>query len=81
MKKTNLFLIGLTVLSLTLNSCGVMFGGSTYNAKIVAKDLPNAAIYVNGEKAGTGTVTNSYYRNRPLKVEIQQEGCENYTKT
>lgn len=81
MKKTNLLLICMVLLSLSFTSCGVMFGGSKYNAKIIAKDLPNASIYVNGEKAGNGVVTNSYHRNRPLEIEIQQEGCEDYKKT
>ncbi len=66
--------------SLMLNSCGVMFGGSRYNATIVAKDHPNAEIYVNGEKEGTGRITRTYKRDRPLKVELKEEGCEPQTK-
>jgi len=81
MKKSNLLFILMLLFSISLTSCGVMFGGSKYNAKIVAKNLPNAEIYVNGDKAGNGIVTNSYYRNRPLEVEIRQEGCEDYKKT
>ncbi len=53
--KNNLFYIsGLLVISLIMQSCGVMFGGSRYNANIKVKDHPNAQIYANGEKIGTG---------------------------
>ena len=50
--------IVLTSLSMLilLNSCGVMFGGSRYQGTIIAKDHPNADIYVNGQKAGKGQV-------------------------
>lgn len=80
MKKSNLFFAIVILVSITLNSCGVMFGGSRYNGTIIAKDHPDAEIYVNGEKAGVGTVTGTYYRNRPLEVKIKDEGCEDYTK-
>ena len=65
---------------LSLNSCGVMFGGSRYNATIVAKDHPNAEIYVNGEKEGKGKITKLYKRDQPLKVELKEEGCQSKTK-
>jgi hypothetical protein len=81
MKKRILFFASILLMSLLLNSCGIMFGGSKYNATITAKNHPNAQIYVNGEKAGTGTVTNSYYRNRPLEIELKQDGCKEYKKT
>ena len=68
-------------MAVTFSSCGVMFGGSRYEAKIVAKDRPNADIYVNGEKVGRGTATALYQRNQPLKVELREEGCETTTKT
>ncbi|WP_281990559.1 hypothetical protein [Aquimarina aggregata] len=81
MKKRSLFFASILTVSITLNSCGVMFGGSRYNGKIIVKDHPNAEIYVNGEKAGVGTASGTYYRNRPLDVEIKQEGCEDHKKT
>lgn len=68
-------------LALVLNSCGVMFGGSRFNGSITAKDHPNAQIYVNGNNIGTGTAQGSYPRNRPLVVELRQDGCENKTQT
>ena len=71
----------MTLLSLIFCSCGVMFGGSKYQGTITAKDHPNAQIYVDGNKAGQGTVTGLYKRNRPLKVELKQEGCEPKTQT
>ncbi|RZJ27217.1 MAG: hypothetical protein EOO48_12380 [Flavobacterium sp.] len=71
----------LLAMAVSFNSCGVMFGGSRYEGKIVAKDRPNADIYVNGEKAGRGTVSGIYPRNKSLKVELKEEGCETTTKT
>ncbi|WP_025741511.1 hypothetical protein [Aquimarina pacifica] len=81
MKKRSLFLATMILISITMNSCGVMFGGSKYNATIVAKNHPNADIYVNGEKAGKGSVNASYYRNRPLEVKLKHEDCEEHKKT
>ena len=76
------FVITSTLLSFTilLNSCGVMFGGSKFHGTILAKDHPNAEIYVNGERAGVGEVSGLYKRNQPLKVTLKQEGCEPETK-
>lgn len=81
MKKRSLFLGTVILMSISLNSCGVMFGGSRYNGTIIAKDHPNAQIYVNGEKAGTGTVKGTYRRDTPLEVELKQDGCEEHKKT
>jgi len=81
MKRQIAHLLTLTVLSLSFNSCGVMFGGSKYNGRILVRDYPNADIYVNGELAGTGTAVGSYKRKEPLIVEVQQEGCETKTQT
>jgi len=64
-----------------LQNCGVAFGGSRYNAQIIAKDHPNAEIYVNDELVGTGEFRGLYYRNRPLRVELREEGCEPRKKT
>ncbi len=81
MRKKVLLLTGLLSISLLLNSCGVMFGGSKYNGTIKVKDNPNAEIYVNGQKLGSGQVTSIFPRNRPLIVEVQQEGCPKKTQT
>ena len=67
-------------LSLQFSSCGVMFGGSRYNGTFVANGRPNADIYINGEKSGQGEVTKILKRNRPVKVEIKEDGCEPVTK-
>ncbi|AKA35273.1 MAG: hypothetical protein CMH48_01870 [Muricauda sp.] len=67
-------------LSFQLTSCGVMFGGSRYNGTFIAHGRPNADIYINGEKAGQGQVTKMLKRDRPVKVEIKEEGCEPITK-
>lgn len=63
------------------NSCGVMFGGSKYRGTVVVKDHPNADIFVDGYKLGTGQATKLLPRNKPLLVEIRQEGCPNKTQT
>lgn len=81
MKNWTKVLAMITLLSITLSSCGVMFGGSKFRGTIVAKDHPDAEIYINGNNVGKGTVTGLYPRNRPLTVELRQEGCENKTET
>jgi len=79
MKKRTLFLTAITI-SILFTSCGVMFGGSKYNANIKVKDHPDAEIYANGEKMGNGEVTGLFKRNQPLKIEVKQDGCEPKTK-
>lgn len=73
--RISIVLVSLSMLIL-LNSCGVMFGGSRYEGTIIAKEHPNADIYVNGQKVGKGQVTGLYARNKPLNVEIKEEGCD-----
>lgn len=80
-KKVKRPFVIITLLSITLSSCGVMFGGSKYAGTIQVKDHPKADIYVNGMPAGTGTATGLYPRNRPLVVEVRQEGCEPKSQT
>ncbi len=58
-----------------------MFGGSKFSGSIVAKDHPNAQIYVNGNNIGKGTAVGLFPRNQPLTVELRQEGCESKTET
>ena len=79
-KGFNFFWIA-TLVCFTMSSCGVMFGGSKFSGSIVAKDHPNAQIYVNGNNIGKGTATGLYPRNRPLTIELRQEGCETKTQT
>ncbi len=73
-KILNLGIASLLVVS--LNSCGVIFGGSKYAGTINVKDHPNAEIYVNGSKLGNGQATGLFNRNERLVVEVKQEGCE-----
>ncbi len=81
MKKSTLLITTIAIAaSLLLSSCGVMFGGSKYNANIEVKDHPKADIYANGEKIGTGQISTSFKRNQPLKIEVKQEKCEPKTK-
>ncbi|MFN3756521.1 MAG: hypothetical protein ACK4RM_06170 [Flavobacterium sp.] len=81
MKKRVLFLLGIFTLSLSLHSCGVIFGGSRYAGTIKVKDHPNAEIFVDGKKLGNGQASGLFPRNRPLIVEVKQEGCETKTQT
>jgi len=71
-------LLSMTVL---LNSCGVMFGGSKYNATIIAKGHPNAEIFIDGKKMGTGQATALLPRSKALTVELKESGCETKTQT
>jgi len=58
-----------------------MFGGSKFSGSILVKDHPNATISVNGNQIGTGSAVGLFPRNRPLAVELEQEGCETKTVT
>ena len=79
--RKKLFLATSVVLIMSLNSCGVIFGGSKYSGTINVVDHPNAEIYVDGTKLGNGQATSLFPRNRPLAVEVKQEGCEPQTQT
>ena len=68
-------------MSILLNSCGVMFGGSKYEGTIIAKDHPNAEIYANGKKLGNGQATALFPREKELTVELKEPGCETKTQT
>jgi len=81
MKKSILFIAVAILFSASLTSCGVMFGGSKYQGTIVAKDHPNADIYVDGQKIGTGTTTKLFKRNKPLVVTLEEKDCEPQTLT
>ncbi len=50
--KKKLFLATSVVLVMSLNSCGVIFGGSKYSGTINVVDHPNTEIYVDGTKLG-----------------------------
>jgi hypothetical protein len=81
MKTSSKVWAALLILSFALTGCGVMFGGSRFNYSIIAKDHPNANIYVDGNNVGTGFATGFYPRNRPLTVKLRQDGCENKSET
>lgn len=72
MKKRILIITLSLSMTILLNSCGVMFGGSKYQGTIVAKDHPNAEIYVDGKKMGNGQVTALFPRNKELNVELRR---------
>ena len=64
MKKRISFVALLLSMTVILNSCGVMFGGSKYQGTIIAKDHPNAEIFVDGKKLGNGQATALFPRNK-----------------
>ncbi|WP_313374465.1 hypothetical protein [Chishuiella sp.] len=74
--KKSILLVGFLSSTLIFNSCGVIFGGSRYVGDIRVNNHPNAEIYANGEKIGTGEVTKSFKRSKDLKIEVKQDGCE-----
>jgi hypothetical protein len=78
MKTIKIHIKSIMILSVmvSLSSCCTIFGGSRYNATITAKDHPKATIFVNGEKAGVGMVTGTYFRKQTLQVELRQEDCD-----
>jgi len=80
MKNRLSFFLAAIFLASQLTSCGVIFGGSRYNGTFVANGRPNADIFINGEKVGQGEVTKMLKRDKDLKVEIKEEGCEPITK-
>lgn len=81
MKKRITIVAMLLSMTILLNSCGVMFGGSKYQGTIIAKDHPNAEIYANGQKLGNGQATALFPRNKALTVELKETGCETKTQT
>ena len=68
-------------MTILLNSCGVMFGGSKYQGTIIAKDHPNAEIYANGKKLGNGQASALFPRDKELVVEVKEPGCETKSQT
>ena len=77
MRKASIFIFVIAIsCSLLFSSCGVMFGGSKYQGRIIATNHPNATIYANGQKLGVGEATSLFYRDVPLRVELKEEGCE-----
>jgi len=68
-------------ISIGCSSCGVIFGGSRYNAQIVVKNHPDAIIKANGNEIGKGTAVGSFKRNAPLQIEITEPGCASKSQT
>ena len=62
------------LITMMLQSCAVMFGGSKYNASINTD--PEAEIYINGFKEGKGNTTVLVPRNQNLEVNLKKEGYE-----
>lgn len=69
--------IFLSIVSIFLSSCGTIIGGSTYYAHIIVPKHPNAEIYLNNERVGTGSVSVEIKRKNANKLQfkIKEEGC------
>jgi hypothetical protein len=78
----NVFKLTLAVIAISFicSSCGVMFGGSRYNGNIIVKNHPKAQIFVNGQQVGVGSSVGMYKRDKPLIVEVREEGCQPATQ-
>ena len=76
-----LFCATILACTFSLNSCGVISLGSKYAGNITVKNHPNAEIYVDGNKIGTGNANGLFSRNRPLSVEVKEDGCAPKTQT
>jgi len=68
-------------MSIAFSSCGVMFGGSRYNAQIVVKNHPDAIITANGNEIGKGAALGSFKRNTPLTIQVEEDGCKSKSQT
>ena len=69
-----------TAVTFLLSSCAAMFGGTKYTANIKAVDHPEATIYVNGAKVGTGSYTGVFERDNDLTIKLREEECEDQDK-
>lgn len=67
----------IAVMSICLSSCAVMFGSSNYNAKIKTDD-PDASIYYNNAKIGTGEAQTTLARKnaKNIQLTIKKDGCD-----
>ncbi len=78
MKSLVQYSIVLIFISLVLESCATICGGSKYHAQVVVAKHPNAEIYYQGQPRGHGTAFISEKRKLANKfsVSIKQKGCE-----
>jgi len=77
--KNMIFFSIIFILSVVSSSCGVIIGGSKYQGTIIAKDHPDAEIFVDGKKIGVGQAQLLVPRNKELAVTLKQEGCPDQT--
>lgn len=66
----------LVLMPAVLQGCGVLFGGTHFNGEVVVRNNPSVNIRVEDRFVGRGTALGRFSRGRPLKVQLQQEGCE-----
>lgn len=67
-----------TILLFVLSSCGVVVGGSKYNAIIEVPNHSNADIYYKGSKIGSGSTSIKLPRNlsNRLVFAVKTEECD-----
>jgi len=76
--KRRLSWLAMLATSCLLQNCGIICGGSYYNAHVVVKDYPQAAISYEGQLRGYGTTSirvKRSYANR-FSVTIAEKGCD-----
>ena len=77
--KKNLLSLGLLMtLTISLNSCALMFNGSMQDVNVKSM-TPEAKIYVNGELKGTDAITLKLPRKSNHTVMVKKDGCDTQT--
>ena len=78
MKKVLILFAALAMLMCSATSCATIIGGTSYTAKVVAVDHPDAVISVNGETMGVGEASFQWKRSQAdnLAITLKEEGCE-----
>jgi hypothetical protein len=81
MKKTTSILVATIIISILVSSCGTIFGGSQYNARVIINDNSNAKIYYKNEFKGTGSASFKVKRLEANKfsITIKENGCKDQT--
>ena len=77
MNKILILFAALAMLMCSATSCATIIGGTSYTAKVVAVDHPDAVISVNGETMGVGEASFQWKRSQAdnLAITLKEEGC------
>ena len=76
--KNTLFLLASLAALCVMNSCATLIGGTSYTARVVVVNNPNATISVNGEPKGIGEASFRWKRSQAdnLSVSVKEAGYE-----